>query len=226
MDRGRLIWAIVRKEYNELAGRWTSFLFPATLVLLFTLNTTMMARMMISKGNVAAFRLLSEVVLTNYSIAMFMLCAVPMIPSLFAKESLTGTIEWLLASPLEPRMIWLGKAAFLFLWSFGFASIYVVVSSTIVYWLAHNVGTGMTLKLPSLAFILVNPLTCASFALLLSEISMISRTKIVAFWAGVAVVGFIAASSSNLRFAGAPSRGPIALGMMAIICGLLTLVLA
>ncbi len=217
MDRVQLIWALVVKEYRELAGRWTSFLFPSMLVFLFILQLMMIGKAMAIRGEVIAFTLLYRAALTDYFMAVFLLCAVPMIPGLFAKEKLTGTIEWLLASPLGPRIIWIGKAAFLFVWAFSFALIFMVLSSVTAYWQAQTLGLEIASTSPSPPFVLLITLGCAAFALLVSAISLISKPRLVGFFCGLAAIGLIGASSAVLRIAGPISGHTGALGVTIIV---------
>jgi len=225
MGRSHMVWAVVKKEYREIMSKWTGLVYPITLLALFVLTTTMMGRVMIRADNMEAYKLISESALTNYLFAVFMLCMTPLLPFAFEKEKIAGTMESLLASPAGPCTIWIGKATFLFLWAYSFALVYLVVSAAIVYWQSQVLGLALPFTAGTLAFVLLSPVLCAAFALLVSEISMMYSPRLVSFFSGIAVVGFIMISSASMRSPAAASARLLAMVLTSvavlIACGAL-----
>ncbi|MGQ9811737.1 MAG: ABC transporter permease [bacterium] len=221
MNRRQLIWALVLKEYRELAGRWTSFLFTATFIFFFVLQLTLIRRFFASRGELNGLRLLQQFSNSDYFIGIFLLAALPMQAGLFSKEKMTGTIEWLLASPLRPRVIWLGKAAFLFLWGFGFALIFLLTSTIAAYYQNQTLGLEIPILSRSYASLLLMALPCAAFSLLISAISLVSRPRLVAFFTSLVAMAFIGLSSAMARITGAFSARIASLAGMTIVSALL-----
>lgn len=198
-----LVWAVARKEYQESTCRWTALLRPGILVALFALSILMAIRVMPGTDNVEIYTLVAEAAVTDYFLAVCLLCMVPLLPLVFEKEKLAGTMEFLLASPAGPHAIWIGKATFLFLWAYSWALVYLVASATILFWQFRAWGLPFPFASTTAAFLLMSPLVCIAFALLVSELSMVFSSRIVSFLSTLAVMGFLflMVSSAKLRSA-------------------------
>lgn len=212
-----LVWAVARKEYQELTCRWIALLQPGILVALFTLSIVMVSRVMLRTGNVEGYTLVAEAAVTNYFVAVFLLCVVPLLPLVFEKEKLTGTMEFLLASPAGPHTIWIGKATFLFLWAYSWALVYLVASATIFLWQSQAWGLPFPLAPTTAAFLLMSPLVCIASALLVSELSMVLSSRIVSFLSGLAVIGFLMFSSAKLRSAVSTEARLVTMALTAVV---------
>lgn len=219
------IRAIVIKEYKENKRKWMVVLYPVVLCVGFIISMAMVARIIVRTGNVATFGFVAEMALTNYFIAFFILCMLHMIPYVLQKEKIAGTIEWLLASPATPKTIWIGKATFLVLWSFGCALMYLVALAVLLHHYQSVMGMGGALIGRSLVLILASLVLCTVFTLLVSGLAMVFNPRIVTLLVVIVAMGFMMSSPLLARYLATASArfGLFALALMAcaISCAVL-----
>ncbi len=220
MNRGiALVWAVARKEYQEVTCRWTGLIQPGILVALFALSILMVIRVMPWTDNMESYTLVAEAAVTDIFLAVCLLCVVPLLPLVFGKERLAGTMEFLLASPAGLHTIWIGKATFLFLWAYSWALVYLVACATILFWQFRAWGLPFPFASTTAAFLLMSPLVCFAFALLVSELSMVFSSRIVGFLSSLAVMGFLflTTSSAKMRSAASTEARLVMMALLAVV---------
>lgn len=194
-------WAIVSKEYKETKHKWIVVLYPVLLCVLFIVSMVMIARLIVKTGDLGTFRLVSEMAVTNYFIAYYILSLLYMIPYVLQKEKMAGTIEWLLASPVTPKAIWIGKATFLALWSFACTLMYLIALAVVLhhYRSAIGMGSAFTAMLP--VFILLSIAVCAALTLLVSGLAMLFNPRLVSLLTMLIAMGLMMSAPLLARYA-------------------------
>ena len=69
---------------------------------------------------------------TFFSLAAYLIASTIFTTAVFDKERLSGTIEVLLATPLRPVSVWLGKTLFVFIASYSFATFIIWMSTLVI----------------------------------------------------------------------------------------------
>lgn len=115
------IGIVVQKEFKELRSKPVFVVVLPIVSLAWTANLVVVTRYLSSLGLAGTTPLVLDGLVTYQAMAMFFVFSFMIIITLYYKEKKSGTMEYLLVSPIGPTTIWLGKSLFMFLWGMAFA---------------------------------------------------------------------------------------------------------
>lgn len=154
---------ILWKEYREQCDVRTltfSLGLPACFPIL---SFTFMSLFMTRTGTASGVELMRTAIFTYFAFASFLLPSTIFMTSTFYRERQTKTLETLLATPLSPVGIWIGKTLFVFLVGYFFTN-FVTWTSVVLINILRPFSVGLFLPSVEAAVIFFTVLPIGGFS--------------------------------------------------------------
>jgi ABC-type transport system involved in multi-copper enzyme maturation permease subunit len=228
MRQTQAVRAIAAKDYREVTRRKAAFVYPVSLVIFWTLATWLIIRVSPAAGSPATYRTATDAMMTHYLMGLFLLSLFPLLPMVVSRERLTGTLEPLLASPASPRIIWIGKSLFLFLWSYACLLAFCASAAVVLFSQPSAQPAASLLSARTAGFIALSPITCGSITLLVAELALLLSPRLVSLVGAISLIAYLLAVS---RLPAGASAGSVVVSVLAVslavvaVCAALSLAL-
>ena len=143
---------VLWKEYREQRDKRT-LLLSMGITSMISVPVYCLPILFFMRGGLeSAVEIMRGALYTYFSLAAYLVAATIFTASVFYRERQTGTLEGLLATPIRPAAVWLGKTFFVFLAGLCFAVLVIATVTVIVNLLRPP---GASLFLPSIQGLLV-----------------------------------------------------------------------